>query len=185
MNVINLFISLQRYCFFPQGWPFFPVPCGKMPAGYPYFAPTLRANTRRVPPKTPYPAGTSRTYRRFARNKHKSTPPCSFPTKQHIKISTDLPPLFFSERINRQKSTNPPSPFFSKMTAGIHPQVVPFSPVTCGHFPQVVPFSPVTCGHPPARCAVFTRNLQAFPARCADFPRNLRASARTLCRFHP
>ena len=41
----------------PQGTPESGLPCGQTPAGYPQIEPTLRADTRRVPPKTAYPAG--------------------------------------------------------------------------------------------------------------------------------
>ena len=41
----------------PQGAPESGLPCGQTPAGYPQKQPTLRADTRRVPPETAYPAG--------------------------------------------------------------------------------------------------------------------------------
>ena len=41
----------------PQGTPENAAPCGQTPAGYPQNPPTVRANTRRVPRKTAYPAG--------------------------------------------------------------------------------------------------------------------------------
>ena len=41
----------------PQGTPENGLPCGQAPAGYPQKGLTLRANTRRVPAKWPYPAG--------------------------------------------------------------------------------------------------------------------------------
>ena len=106
----------------PQGTPFFALPCGRLPAGYPRFPPTLRAFTRRVPPFRPYPAG--------------DAPP--FPV--------GLPPLPYPNNFHPDSLTSLPT---NLGHGSIHPHVAPLSPVTGGHFPHVAPLSPITCGHFP------------------------------------